>query len=168
MESRYPAKSPVWARQVYRQLRSAAPDRNAVAQVDDGDQIIEVAVAPGGRWRARTATTEWAFGSDGLSSWHVSLAGARVRDVVEPEGWVHPALGLLWPDLLPVWGRRGDRYRPTTVIEGARGPAMVKLVPVGVEGGPPCGALYVDAPRSLLTCVELPGRTWTLLAYGDL
>ena len=155
-----------------RELLSAAREtgqaREAMARVDDGEQVLDVSVAPGGRWRVRSATVEWAHTPKGLSSWHVTHMGARERAGREPQGWQHPAVGLLRPDLLPVWGRLADRYRPVSVIEGASGYAMVELEPnsgdvVGGFAVEPGATMHLDTRRLLVTCLELPQRTWTLL-----
>lgn len=151
-------------------LTGAGNARSAVERVEDDDQIVDVAVAPGGRWRARTSLLEWAQTADGMWSWYISLAGARERVVTEPPGWIHPAVGLLRPDLLPVWGRPGDRFQPVGLVDGVHGPALVDLAPVACHllAGSPVdhgAALHVDASRWLVTRVELDGRTWTLLDY---
>ncbi len=156
-------------------LTAAGERRRAVARVDDGEQLIEVASAAGGRWTARTSLVEWSYGPDGLASWHVSLAGARPRRTSEARGWVHPAVGLLRPELLPVWGRPGDRYRPVHVTEGDRGPGLLDLAPMGgdvVDGHPlgRGGSLYLDLDlgHGLVTCLDLGDRAWTLVDYREL
>nr|NLI50115.1 hypothetical protein [Propionibacterium sp.] len=154
-------------------LAEAGARRRAVARVDDGEQLIEVAAGAAGRWSARTALVEWSYGPDGLASWHVSLAGARPRATTETRGWVHPAVGLLRPELLPVWGRPGDRFRPVHVTEGDHGPALLDLAPVGGEvvDGQPVGrggSLYLDPRRGLVTCLDLGDRVWTLVDYSEL
>ncbi len=157
---------------VLAELTRAGATRRAVARVDDGQELIEVSAAAGGRWSARSSLVEWSYGPDGLASWHVSLAGARARPATERRGWVHPAVGLLRPDLLPVWGRPGDRFRPVHVTEGVHGPALLDLAPVGgdVVDGQPVGrggSLYLDPERRLVTCLDLGDRCWTLVDYRD-
>lgn len=158
---------------VLAELTRAGETRRAVARVDDGQELIEVSAAAGDRWSARSSLVEWSYGPDGLASWHVSLAGARARRTTERRGWVHPAVGLLRPELLPVWGRPGDRFRPVHVTEGIQGPALLDLAPVGGEvvDGQPVGrggSLYLDLARGLVTCLDLGDRCWTLVDYRDL
>lgn len=149
-------------------LSRASAARTAAARVDDGDDSYEVSVAPGGRWRVLSSRVEWWTSGDELFSAFVTLAGARPRMVTEEKGWVHPAVGLLRPGLLPVWGRPGDRYHPVAVVEGMHGPALIELAPSSgdVVGGYPMeagGLLYVDPARLLVTSLQLGRRTWTLL-----
>ena len=151
-----------------RRLTDAAERRTGAARVDDGDDTYEVSVAPGGRWRVMSSRIEWWYGPDGLASAVLTLAGAKPREVTEPEGWIHPAVGLLWPQILPVWGHPGDRYRPVDLLEGTQGPALVELAPTFGEtvSGWPLelgGRLYVNAVRALVTRAELGVRSWTLI-----
>ncbi len=155
-------------RELLAAARAAGEERTAMARVDDGEQLLDVSVAPGGRWRVRSSTVEWALTSEGLLSWHVTHMGAHERDLREPEGWIHPAVGLLRPDMLPVWGRLADRYRPVSLLEGTSGYAMVGLEPnsgdvVGGFAVEPGATMHLDTRRHLVTCLELPQRTWTLL-----
>lgn len=154
------------------ELTSAGARREATARVDDGEQVIDVAVSADGRWRVHASMFEWALTADGLRSWYVGLAGARERPVTEPEGWTHPAVGLLRPELLPVWGRPGDRFQPVGIVSGASGPGLLDLAPMAGEvvGGfhlDHGATLYVDATRLLVTCLELADRAWTLADYRE-
>lgn len=152
-----------------RDLSRASAARTAAARVDDGDDSYEVSIAPGGRWRVLSSRVEWWTTSTGqLLSAYVTQAGARPRTLTEEPGWMHPAVGLLRPELLPVWGGPGDRYHPVAVIEGMQGPALIELAPSygDVVGGFPMeagGLLYVDPGRLLVASLQLGRRTWTLL-----
>ncbi|SDB88633.1 hypothetical protein GA0111570_106106 [Raineyella antarctica] len=147
---------------------SRAQDREAAAVVSDGDERYEVAVAPGDRWVVQASSTEWIGTGDSVVSYETQLAaGARQRTEEFPPGWYHPALALLWPHLLPVWGRLGDEYRPARIIDGLNGPAGIvcEALDAPVVGGESLGpwahVLLNDDLR--ITLVELEQRTWTLL-----
>lgn len=147
---------------------SRARDREAAAVVSDGDEHYEVAVAPGDRWVVQAATTQWIGTGSAVEAYDTHMAaGARRRAETFPPGWHHPALGLLWPHLLPVWGRQGDDYLPRRIIEGLNGPAGIvcEAVDAPVVGGECLGPwshlLFNDDLR--VTLVELGGQTWTLL-----
>lgn len=147
---------------------SRAADRAAAAVISDGDERYEVAVAPGDRWVVQAAGTEWIGTGSTVESYETHLAaGARRRAETFPPGWHHPALSLLWPHLLPVWGRQGDAYRPRRIIEGLHGPAGIvcEAIDAPVVGGECLGPwAHVLVNEELrVTLVELEGRTWTLL-----
>ncbi|MDO5534288.1 MAG: hypothetical protein Q4F65_06525 [Propionibacteriaceae bacterium] len=152
------------ARALADRLEQVSRERTASALVADTEHTLEVSVAPGGRWVVRTWQTEWSAGPAGLRCWRLIPAGGATEVTHDrPEGWVHPGVGLLWPALLPVWGRPDDAYRPTAVLEGVFGPAQVVLA--AREGEAPVGTLHVDARRWLCTALELPEVAWTLTEF---
>lgn len=144
-------------------LTAAADGRAANTLVADAEHTLEVSVA-GERWVVRSWNREWTGGPDGLRSWIlVPAGGAAEVPNDKPDGWVHPVIGLLRPDLLPVWGRDADPYRPLSLVEGMFGIAQVVLA--AADGEAPVGTLHVDARRWLCTALELPDLTWTLSEY---
>lgn len=146
-------------------LRSAAADRTAAALVATNDAVVEVSVASGGRWVARSHNVEWIGGPDGVECWRIHPAGgAREVRHGRPADWVHPTVGLLWPELLPVWGRPTDTHRPERVISGCRGPGHVLFLPVDGLPEPP-SILELDPARWLCLRLEMPGREWVLRDY---
>lgn len=154
-------------------LAEAADARVGSALISDDEHILEASVGREGRWVVRSWGTEWIGGPDGLTCWHIIPAGgARRVSHRHPDDWVHPAVGLLRPELLPVWGRPGDSFRPVRVIEGAAGPAQLILeattgVRVGGQPLDPGGTLHIDPRRWLVTRVERPEGTWTVTEYRD-
>lgn len=165
-------REPSGADAVRARLAEAALARRGSALISDEEHTLEVWVSPGS-WGVRTYGTEWTGGPDGVRCWHIVPAGgARAVPHRHPAEWVHPIVGLLRPDLLPVWGRPSDRFGPARVIEGVHGPAQVVLQAttgqrVGGEPLDPGGTLHVDATRWLCTRLELPGLTWTLLEFRE-
>lgn len=151
------------------QLLRAARDRSAAALVATPDIVAEVSVAPGGRWVVRSYTIEWVGGPVGLECWEVLSAGARQITHNKPPEWVHPAVGVLWPHLLPIWGRVGDSHRPDRIIEGVSGPGQIVLgaVDAVADAHDADATLTLDPARWLCLSLELPGRTWTLQEYRD-
>ncbi len=142
--------------------------REAAAVVSNGEERFEVAVAPGDRWVVHSSTIEWIGNGASIQAYdtHESL-GARRRAEEYPPGWYHPALGLLWPHLLPLWGRPGDEYRPVRTIVGLHGPAGIvcEYVDAPVVGGESLGPwvhVLLNADHQL-TLLEWEGRTWTLM-----
>lgn len=158
-----------WVRALLADLTDRAEQRVLSARVEDDDeQVYEVAVAPRGRWRVNTRTTEWTGDEDRLESWTLTSDGASPRANREPAGWKHPVVGLLWPHLLPIWGRVGDTFTPRTRIEGSTGLLMLPLEPIGGEvvGGFPLddgATVQIDTATGLVTYLELSRRTFTLL-----
>ena len=145
-------------------LTEVSVGRAASALIADPEHTMEVSVGADGRWVVRSWATEWSFGPDGLTCWQLIPAGGAAKlPHSHPEGWVHPVVGLLRPDLLPVWGRVPDLYRPIAIIDGVAGPAQVVLAPSRTEAH--VGTLHVDARRWLCTALELPGLSWTLTEY---
>lgn len=145
-------------------LTEVAALRTASALIADPEHTLEVWVGSDGRWVVRSWATEWSFGPDGLTCWEVVPAGGAAKvPHGRPPGWVHPVVGLLWPALLPIWGRESDLYRPVGIIDGMAGPAQVVLGPSRTQGH--VGTLHVDARRWLCTALELPGQSWTLTEY---
>ena len=145
-----------------------ARDREAAAVVSDGDERYEVAVAPGDRWVVESAGTEWICTGGAVEAYDTHMAvGARRRAESYPPGWHHPPRRLLWPNQLPLWGRRGDEYRPLRTIEGLNGPAGIvcEAIDAPIVGGESLGPwAHVLLNGDLqITLVELEGRTWTLL-----
>lgn len=152
-------------------LAAASRSRRAWARVLDGFDEVEVSVAPSGRWSVLSHLTEWSGGPGGVACWQlVPAGGARPVAHHRPSGWVHPAVGLLWPELLPVWGRPGDAFRPLRVVVGDDGPAQVVLA-AGSDRGPAgpggCGTLHLDPRRWLCTRFGAPGQDWTLAEIRD-
>ena len=142
-------------------LAEAGMGREASALVADHEQTLEVSIAPGGHWVVRSWQDEWVGRPDGVRCWQLIPAGGAAEIAHgRPAGWVHPVIGLLRPDLLPIWGRPGDDYRPLAIVDGVFGPAQVVLSPVHHEA--PVGTLHVDARRWLCTALELPDASWTL------
>lgn len=143
-------------------LWSAAIDRTAVALVATDDTVVEVSVAPVGRWVARSHTVEWIGSPESVECWRIHPAGGarEVRHGRTP-GWIHPTVGLLWPEILPLWGRPSDTHRPERVIAGTRGPGQVLFAPVDGLPEPP-SSLEIDPDRWLCLRLEMPGREWTL------
>lgn len=146
--------------------------REAAAVVSDGDERYEVAVAPGDRWVVHSSTIEWIGNGISIQAYDTQdTVGARRRAEEYPPGWYHPALYLLWPQLLPLWGRAGDEYRPVRTIEGLHGPSgivfeMVDAPRVGGESlGPWAHVLLNDDHQ--VTLLEWEGRTWTLLDINE-
>lgn len=123
----------------------------------------------GGHWVARSDSIEWVGSPDRLDCWQVLTAGARRVGHAKPLGWIHPVVGMLWPELLPIWGRASDTHAPRQVISGAQGPGQVVLAATGEQvGGVPLGAggaLDLDPERWLCLRLELPRRTWTMQEY---
>lgn len=149
-----------------------AKDREAAAVVSDGDERYEVAVAPGDRWVVQASGTEWLSTGGTVEAYDTHMAaGARRRRERFPPGWYHPALGLLWPHLLPIWGRPGDEYRPQRIIDGLNHPAGIVCeaitapVVAGESLGPWSHVVLNDDLQ--ITLVELEGRTWTLLDIDE-
>lgn len=143
----------------------AAAGRTAAALVATNDTVVEVSVAPGGRWVARSHGVEWIGGPDGVECWRIDAAGgAREVRHGRTADWVHPILGLLWPELLPLWGRPSDTHRPERVIDGWQGPGQVLFTPVDGLPEPP-SSLDLDATRWLCLRLEMPGREWVLQDY---
>lgn len=151
-------------------LRRAAVDRSAAALVATPDTVAEVSVAPGGRWVVRSHSIEWIGGPERLECWQVLTAGARPVTHAKPPGWIHPAVGILWPELLPIWGRMADSHRPDRLIDGAQGPGQLVLARVdrpqsAPEPAPDGCYLEIDPVRWLCLQLELPGKVWTLQEY---
>jgi hypothetical protein len=143
-------------------------DRESAAVVSDGLERYEVAVAPPDRWVVAASGIEWVGTGNIIESYETHLAaGARRRAEQFPPGWYHPALGLLWPHLLPLWGRPGDEYRPLRTIEGLNGPSGIvcEAIDAPVVAGESLGpwAHLVLNDDLQITLVELDGQTWTLL-----
>lgn len=150
-------------------VRQLADERRASALVQAHDEVAEVSVAPG-RWVVRSHSVEHVGGENATNCWQIVPAGgARPVHHDHPADWVHPMVGLLWPQHLPVWGRPGDRYRPVRVIEGLRGPGqlVLKSVRTLLSGEPPTpmGTLELDPVHLLCTRLELSASTWTLQEY---
>lgn len=163
-----PARRERWILDLLAELTDRAERRTASARVDDEEQFYEVAVAPRGRWSVHTDTTEWSGTPERLSSWTLTPVGALPRATSEPAGWKHPVVGMLWPHLLPIWGRVGDAFTPRTRIEGRTGLLMLPLEPTGGEvvGGIPLDSgatVEIDTATGLVTFLELPRRTFALL-----
>lgn len=153
-------------------LLARGRDRETAAIVSDGAERYEIAVAPGDRWVVNSASVEWIGTPDEVEAYDWNYAqGARKRPDHFPPGWFHPALGLLWPHLLPLWGRPGDRYRPVRTIDGLHGPAEIVCEDmdspmVGGESlGPWAHVMLNDEDQ--ITMVEFPTQTWTLLDIND-
>ncbi len=148
-------------------LTAAAGTRVANALVGDTEHTLEVSVAGTGRWVVRSWNREWTGGPDGLRSWILIPAGGAAPVPNEhPDGWVHPVVGLLHPELLPIWGRPEDHFAPVGVVDGVFGPAQVVLA--GVGSPEPVGTLHVDARRWLCTALELPDLTWAVTDYEEM
>ena len=144
-------------------LTEVGAARVANALVTDADHTLEVSVA-GERWVVRSWNREWIGGPDGVRCWYLIPAGGAAEVLSDwPASWVHPVIGLLRPDLLRVWGRAGDAYRPVAVLEGVFGPAQVVLAVPGSMTA--VGTLHIDARRWLCTALDLPDLTWTLTEY---
>lgn len=140
--------------------------RVANALVADAEHTLEFSVSGLDRWVVRSWNREWSGGPDGVRAWFLVPAGGAAEVPLDrPEGWVHPALGLLRPALLPVWGRPSDAWTPLGVVEGVFGPAQVVLSAVGSTE--PVGTLHLDARRWLCTALELPELSWTLTDYQE-
>ncbi|MEA5153709.1 hypothetical protein [Raineyella sp.] len=142
--------------------------REAAAVVSNGEERFEVAVAPGDRWVVHSSTIEWVGNGASIQAYDTQESlGARRRAEEYPPGWYHPALGLLWPHLLPLWGRAGDAYRPVRIIDGLHGPSGIvcEHVDAPMVGGESLGpwAHVLLTPDRQLTLLEWEGRTWTLL-----
>lgn len=157
---------------VRRELFRAGDTRSAAALVADDEHIVEVSVAPGRHWVARSHNQEWVGTPQGVRCWYVLTAGAREIAHDYGDAWVHPAVGMLWPELLPIWGREEDQFFPARVIESGRGPAHLVLQAseaIMVGGFPlsPGGSLDLDPDRWLCTRLDLPGRTWLLQEYRE-
>jgi hypothetical protein len=151
--------------EVRRLLWSVAADRAAAALVATNDTVVEVSVAPGGRWVARSHNLEWIGNPAGVECWRIHPAGgAREIRHDRAAGWVHPTVGLLWPELLPLWGRPSDTHRPARVIDGSSGPGQILFGPVDGLPEPPT-TLDLDPTRWLCLRLEMPGREWTLRDY---
>lgn len=155
--------------QLLQRVREFGGRRRAAALVTAHDELAEVSVAPG-RWVVRSHNLEHIGDSSGFHCWQVQpAAGARAVEHDHPPGWVHPLVGMLWPEHLPVWGRPGDRFRPIQVIEGMHGPAHLVLRTTRqlLSGEPPgaVGTLELDPELLYCTCLELPASTWTLREY---
>lgn len=175
-------------------LRRAALDRTAAALVATPDTVAEVSVAPGGRWVVRSHSIEWIGSPERIDCWEVLSAGARPITHNRPSEWVHPAVGMLWPERLPIWGRVGDSHVPSRLIPGLNGPGQVVLDAVDRAGLPLPGGeereagaagtseraatrppaslsggcyLQIDAKRWLCLQLELFGRIWTLQEYQE-
>ena len=145
-------------------LAEAAAGRLASALVADDEHTLEVSVAGADRWVVRSWNREWTGGPDGVRCWHLIPAGGAAEvPSGRPDGWVHPVVGMLRPDLLPVWGRGEDDYEPIRVVEGLFGPAQVVLGRVGDDEA--VGTLHLDARRWLCTALELPGQSWTMTQF---
>lgn len=149
-------------------MLARARTRQAAALVSDGEERYEVAVAPGDRWVVQASDTEWIGTGDTVEAYRTHpAAGARRSTEQFPPGWYHPALGLLWPHLLPLWGRPGDAYRPLRTIEGLKGPSGIVCeaidapIVAGESLGPWAHVLLNDEQQP--TLIDLEGRTWTLL-----
>lgn len=152
---------------VREELLRAAMDRSAAALVATTDTVAEVSVAPGGRWVVRSHSIEWVGGPEGIVCWEVLTAGARPITHTKPPEWIHPTVGVLWPDLLPIWGRVGDSHRPDRLIAGSSGPGQMVLAPMGPQGRPTEGTVDLDPARWLCLRLELPGKEWVLQEYRD-
>lgn len=148
-------------------LLRAARARSAAALVATPDALVEVSVAPGACWVARSHSIEWVGGPDGLRCWEIMAAGARPITHTKPAEWVHPAVGILWPDALPIWGRLGDSHRPDRVIAGAAGPGQLVLTPVNTDLTAAEGALDMDPARWLCLRLDLSDTEWVLREYRD-
>lgn len=146
-------------------LWGAALGRSAAALVATADAIVEVSVAPGRRWVARSHNVEWIGGPGQVECWRIHPAGGarEVRHGRTP-GWVHPTVGLLWPEILPLWGRPEDTHRPERIIPGSHGPGQVLFAAVDGLPEPPT-TLDLDPLRWLCLRLEMPGREWTLREY---
>ncbi len=155
--------------QLLQRVSARAGRRRAAGLVAAHDDLAEVSVAPG-RWVVRSHSMEHVADETGIHCWQVlSAAGARPVEHDHPPGWVHPLVGMLWPDRLPVWGRPGDRFRPVQMIEGMHGPAQLVLRTARplLAGEPPgaVGTLELDPELLCCTRLELPASTWTLREY---
>ena len=150
-----------------RELWSAATVRTASALVATNDAVVEVSVAPGGRWTVRSHGMEWTGSPDAIECWRIHPAGgAREVRHGRTQGWVHPTIGMLWPDRLPIWGREGDTHRPERMIAGRCGPGQIVFAPIDGLPEPPT-SLDLDPVRWLCLRFETPGREWTLRDYQD-
>ncbi|QGF22399.1 hypothetical protein [Raineyella fluvialis] len=149
-----------------------ARHREAAAVVSDGDERYEVAVAPGDRWVVQSSSIEWIGNGPSIRAYDVQpSAGARRRIEEYPPGWFHPALYLLWPHLLPLWGRPGDEYRPIRTIDGLHGPAglvfeHVDAPMVGGESLGPWAHVLLNQDHQV-TLLDWDGRVWTLLDINE-
>lgn len=145
--------------------------RPAAALVQHNDDLWEVSVKHPS-WAARGRDREWSGSGSEVRCWQVLAAGARPLEHDQPAGWVHPVVGMLWVDQLPIWGRPGDLYTPVRVISGTNGPSQVVLEArtgpiVGGYRVNPGGTLHVDWSRWLCTRLELADEAWTVEEYRN-
>lgn len=155
--------------QLLQRVSELGDRRRAAGLVAAHDDLAEVSVAPG-RWVVRSHSMEHVADQTGIRCWQVfPAAGARPVTHEHPAGWVHPLVGMLRPDRLPVWGRPGDRFRPVQLIEGMHGPAQLVLRTTRplLAGEPPgaVGTLELDPVLLCCTRLELPASIWTLREY---
>lgn len=141
----------------------------AAALVNDSEDLWEVSVAHP-NWAVRGRDREWSGGRAEVRCWQMLSAGARPLEHDHPADWIHPVVGMLWTDRLPIWGRPDDLYTPVRVISGRNGPSQVVLEArtgpiVGGYRVNPGGTLHVDWSRWLCTRLELGDQAWTVEEY---
>ncbi|NLT30895.1 MAG: hypothetical protein GXX86_10640 [Propionibacterium sp.] len=143
--------------------------RPAAALVSDAEQVWEVSVAHP-TWVVRSHNIEWRGDANGVRCWQILTDGARPLPHKHPEHWVHPMVGMLWTERLPIWGRPDDLFAPVRVISGTRGPSQVVLEATTgpVVGGyrmDPGGTLHIDWSKWLCTKLDLGRTEWTVQEY---
>lgn len=132
----------------------------AVAKINVGEETPEEwvvrAIPSSGQWQLECAESRTSF--DPAFGGKVVRNDGRVETLPANYRALPFQLWPCFPDRMPVWGRKRDRWVPGEVRLKS-GLAHLDLKPV--QGGPP-GLLVVDPTLNLIVEVSLPGKRLTI------